>query len=1196
MENKLVSGIVDTGSSVTLVKSSSVPRLGLTVNYQRPVPSLRAANNLPVPVKGMVAVHIKVGADRTQKVWACVVPDSFINRDVLLGWNILKLADLKWHAKTRVLEWGGHFYDVCHVKSRINRIVMYTKEEKRAQSPKTSVDQNAESSSLQLRHRVTMKPYQSRVVQVKTAFRPGTPLVVTPAVRVSKQITRMLVQVDSQQRVPVVVENATKRVQVLKPGVNVAQVEIAQPEWVEEPLPVRTTSIVNELLPPVEGIPGETRSEKLRFLVQQQEWAHLEERQRDELAQLVLRYHELFVVEDRDLGRIAGPEVKIEVKDPVPCRTHPYRYPETAKQIIGKMLDEMEEKGIIEASNAAWLSPIVLVAKPDGSKRMCLDFRKVNTHLAADVHPLPRLEDLVNSASGYAYYATLDLKEAYHQVVLEEGSRDLTTFSDGVSLYRFKRLPFGLSCAPAIFARKMAEVLAPIVKRGWVRNYLDDVIIMANTPEELLGRLRQVFDTMHQSGVKLNLKKCDLVKREVKFLGHIVSAAGSRPDPGNVKAIQNMSPPKTVKEVRRFIGMTSFYRKYVPDFSLIAAPITQLTKSDQKFKWTDQCQSAFLKLKQKLVSPPVLVRYRNELPLQLVTDASDDCVGAVLHQVYPDGRVQPLGYYSKKLNGPETRYSVTDKEALAVVFACRHFHHFLWGRSFEVYTDHRPLLTIFTQKSKSPRVTRWMLEMREYQYRIKYIKGTKNVVADQLSRPVAAITVQEPQVDWLGVTKTTFIEKQQEEGVWKELVGYLTGQQLPGKKIPRATLDQFSVKDGVLYYIRQDFKGNINYCPVVPRSLTKKASELAHDTQGHFGQFKSIKMAERDYYWPTLRQDISEYVQKCRSCQQCKIGKSLSYEYSELPEVTRPLERIAIDIVDLVSGQDGYRYTLTVIDHHSRFVQFYQLRTKGSVGIVKSLEHYVSCFGIPESVLLDNAAEFSGVDMAEWSSEKGVKLYYTTPYHPQANGMVERMHRTMKQVLRQLCEGFPHRWPGLLQKCATLMNASVHTSTGTTPFTAFHQRSPHRGSLKKFPTIVNPDSDTTKMRAMISKASERSRARYRKIANRKKKKEKVGEGALVWVKAHRTTPNTSTKLNPKWRGPYKVVKRVHDGVAYVLENVFTGVQIERAPDQVRVYVGDGDIVVQMEEQGGMVDDEEDEMERDLPPRTRHPPRRLIESV
>ncbi len=263
----------------------------------------------------------------------------------------------------------------------------------------------------------------------------------------------------------------------------------------------------------------------------------------------------------------------------------------------------------------------------------------------------------------------------------------------------------------------MAQLLSPLIRQGWIKNDLDDVIIFAPNSETLLNRLNTLFQHLSKSDVKLNLSKCAIGMREVKFLGHIVSEASCRPDPENVKVVQNMKPSTNAKGVQSFLGMCGFYWKHIPCSAKIAAPLTNLTRKSAEFQWTDQYQEAFDELKSRLTQAPILVKADVHQLFTGTTDASGTHVGGVLSQMQADGTNWAIGYFSRKLKGPECRYSVTDKEALAVVLTCRHFHHFLWGTEFTIVTDHQPLVTIFKKKTKSPRMKRWILEMREYQYR-----------------------------------------------------------------------------------------------------------------------------------------------------------------------------------------------------------------------------------------------------------------------------------------------------------------------------------------------------------------------------------------------------------------------------------------------------------------------------------------------
>ncbi len=297
---------------------------------------------------------------------------------------------------------------------------------------------------------------------------------------------------------------------------------------------------------------GISRDEKLQKLMRQKDWSDLTQSQRERVEQVIMRYDRISMVERGELGLIQQAPAHIQVSNPVPCRSPIYRYPEKAKSAIASILQDLEKRDIIEKSVPAWLSPIVLVNKPSGEKRMCLDYRKVNKQLVTDIHPLPNLEESVEHVAGNQYYATLDFKDSYYLVMLDEESRDLTTFLEGISLYIFKRLPFGLSCSASIFVRQLQFALAPVLKQGWIKSYLDDVIVCAPNFDCSLQRLGKVFERMEEVGIKLNLSKCHIGQQKVKFLGHIVSKKGIKPDPENVEAVSKMKPLLTLKRPEIF--------------------------------------------------------------------------------------------------------------------------------------------------------------------------------------------------------------------------------------------------------------------------------------------------------------------------------------------------------------------------------------------------------------------------------------------------------------------------------------------------------------------------------------------------------------------------------------------------------------------------------------------------------------------
>ena len=1180
VNNKVLRATVDTGSGYTLIKESALETIGQKINTRRTPPLLQGVTGAPLRILGMVKVEIEIGGGKKILQWYPVVPNKYLEADILLGCDLLGQATVTWDNKRGIMFWDDTPYVVNQTKRNIKKVSKVHQVPTHEISPVTVTN-----NYFQTHQNITVPPYTSIFCEMKVKGTPGEDLIIYPQGRLTHNSHPFVTRIDDNSVIKVPVVNNSKKPIVHRVGTIIGRYEKGKVEKeLNTPLELYNDLLPQSDQPQVFG----SRKDKLKELINQLDWDYLTDKQKKQLEHLIYNHDELFILGKDELGLLKVPPVKISVADPQPSRGPMYRYPEKAKELIAEMLEDMERKGVIEKSTSAWLSPIVLVSKPDGSKRVCLDYRHVNKHLSTDIYPLPRLDELVEQAAGNQYYVTLDLKEAYFQILLHEESRDLTAFSDGVSLYRFRRLPFGLSCAPAVFSRQIASVLTPLIRQGWVKNYLDDIIMWADDFPTLLERLNKLFDCLAENGIKLNISKCAFAQREVTFLGHRVSADGCRPDPTNVQAISKMKPPKTVKEVRRFLGMCGFYRKHIPNYAKIATPLTNLTRATVEFHWSKDCDNAFNILKEKLKEEPVLVKAQIDQPFILTTDASQTHVGAVLSQEQPDGNYKPIGYFSKKLNPTENRYSVTDKEALGVVLACRNFHHYLWGTTFTIYTDHQPLTSIFKKKTKSPRMSRWILEMREYQYNIKYLKGKYNLVADPLSRPVR-IVQRQPEGSLLGKTPEEIRDLQRQERKWKEMAEYLEGGRIPTSKYHKSTLDQFALINEILYFARKQLDGSIHYCLIVPQTLKLKAMELAHVTSGHLGQKKTISKAEEMFYWCNLKVDVCKYVKECITCQQYKGSSGMTQKWQEMPPVSKPLERIGIDLTDMVGGTNARRYVLTVIDHYSRYVRFYPLPSKHSTQVIEALTEYIADFGAPERIVLDNGGEFTSRLFQDFCLQRNMALCYATPYHPQGNAVTERMHRTLKSLLAALCNGHPLHWPKHLTQCQQIMNTAIHTSTNTTPYFAFFGRHPSR-SLG-LPVVSSENDDVLEAHRLIQETQRAMTQKYRDVANRGRKNQSVSVGTLVWVKRETVVPGTSRKLNPKWTGPFRVEEVIRNGSAYILVHPITGQRLQRAADKLKVHYGSDEWILQPRSEEPEQDPDEDV--EPLPPRIRRPPRRLI---
>ncbi|GFY13558.1 retrovirus-related Pol polyprotein from transposon 17.6 [Trichonephila clavipes] len=452
--------------------------------------------------------------------------------------------------------------------------------------------------------------------------------------------------------------------------------------------------------------------------------------QKSSAERLFQEFEDVFSRNSSDIGHTTVTQHRIDTADHPPIKQHPRRLPFAKQEEVGTLLREMQENDIIEPSPSPWASPIVLVRKKDGSTRFCVDYRKLNDVTKKDSYPLPRIDDTLDTLSGHKWFSTLDLKSGYWQVEIHPEDREKTAFTSGQGLWQFKVMPFGLCNAPATFERLMETVLKGLTFEACLI-YLDDVIIGGRTFEEHLQNIRKVLSKLSDANLKLNPSKCKFFQKEVNYLGHIISAEGVRTDPEKVSAVKNWKRPENLRELRSFLGLCTYYRKFVKGFSSIARPLHKLTESKQKFQWTKECEDSFLQLKEALTSSPILIYPQPDKPFILDTDASNESVGAVLSQEI-DGQERVVAYWSKCLSKPERNYCVTRKELLAIVKAIEHFHHYLYGQKFLLRTDHASLTWLMNFRNTEGQVARWIQRLNEYYFDIRHRKGSSHGNADAL--------------------------------------------------------------------------------------------------------------------------------------------------------------------------------------------------------------------------------------------------------------------------------------------------------------------------------------------------------------------------------------------------------------------------------------------------------------------------------
>ena len=569
-------------------------------------------------------------------------------------------------------------------------------------------------------------------------------------------------------------------------------------------------------------------------------------------------------------GKLSGvpPEQEVDlsievVQGTTPISRTPYRMALTKLKELKTQLQALLDKGFIRPSVSPWGAPVLFVKKKDGTPRMCIDYRQINKVTVKNKYPFPRIEDLFDQLRGASVFSKIDLRSVYYQLRVKEVDVPKTAFRTCYGHYEFLVMPFGLTNAPAAFMDLMNRVFLPHLDQ-FVVVFIDDILVYSKDAQEHEHHLRIVLQTLRENQLFAKLSKCDFWLKEVSFLGHIVSAEGIRVDPVKIEAIVNWKPPRNVTEVRSFLGLAGYYRRFVQGFSVIASSLTRLLRKGVKFEWDDKFQSSFKRLKEILIEAPVLIQLTSGRDYTVYSDASRIGLGCVLMQ---DGKV--VAYASRQLKPHEQNYPTHDLELAAVVFALKIWRHYLYGEKCRIFTDHKSLKYLLTQKDLNLRQRRWLELLKDYDCIIDYHLGKANVVADALSRKmIYALTLKD--YDWRLAPYGALLVRL---NVIPDLRQMIVNAQKNDAKLQElaqlvSTEDKtnFSIdgSGGLLYK-------NILYVPN-DMELKKKILYESHNTifTMHPGSNKMYQDMKQFYWWPWMKKDISEYVAKCLTCQQVK--------------------------------------------------------------------------------------------------------------------------------------------------------------------------------------------------------------------------------------------------------------------------------------------------------------------------------------
>ena len=714
-----------------------------------------------------------------------------------------------------------------------------------------------------------------------------------------------------------------------------------------------------------------------------------------------------------------------------------YRIPHSRRTLVDEAVRAMIEEDIVEPASSPFNAPLLLVPKPNGEWRVVVDFRKLNSITIPDRHPMPVLTDLLQSiGESNGVFSTLDLRSGFHQIELDHESRPYTAFTTSYGQYMFKRMAMGLRNAPLTFTRLMNSVLTGLLGNS-VFCYLDDVIVASKNVTEHLDTLSQVLSRFAKAGLTLKLEKCSFLKRAIKFLGHRVDIDGIHTLDDKIRAVCNFPTPTNPDQIRSFIGLAGFYRQFIRNFSKIAQPLTSLLKKNVVFVWNDEQEKAFDTLKQALCNAPVLAFPDFQKDFIVCTDASNTGIGAVLMQRDENGKSRAIAFASRLLNSAERNYSVTHREALAVVWSLRHFRDLILGYRIHVLTDHCAVTELFKGNNLSGKFARWQLTVQEYNPSFSYIPGKANTVADALSRhvaPVATLTVSHSLPTLEEVRKL-----QHSDQFCSSLIYYLnSGDSSALPKLP-VPADSFRLKDDVLYKssnIASEDESLYHVSQlVIPQVLVPTILYHIHDSPlaGHPGKDRSFKQAQRTYFWPSMRKDI---IRHCLLCSACATHRpSLHHESPNLsyPIPHAPWDSLSVDVLKLPLTENGFKYLLVCIDSFSRFCILVPLKDKSARSVARALIDEVICrYSSPKVLLSDNGTEFNNSLLKAVCETFAIKKCNIVPYSPQANGKVERANRRILDVLRFIADS-SSAWDECIPQVACSLNSAIHSSINESP-------------------------------------------------------------------------------------------------------------------------------------------------------------------